>query len=61
MPGLTPTSKRVMVAVNPSGQVDAFIYRTGMPDEAVVRVLEKYGIEAYKEADLAKMQRESAG
>jgi hypothetical protein len=46
-----------MVAVNPSGRVDAFIYRTGMPDEAVVRVLAKYGIEAYTEADLAKMER----
>lgn len=58
MPGLTPTGKRMMVAVNPSGRVDAFIYRTGMPDEAVVRVLERYGIEAYTEADLAKMRSE---
>jgi hypothetical protein len=57
MPGLTPTGKRLMVAVNPSGRVDAFIYRTGMPDEAVVRILQKHGIDAYTEADLAKMQR----
>jgi hypothetical protein len=56
MPGLTPMGKRMMVAVNPSGRVDAFIYRTGMLDEDVVCVLEKYGIEAYTEADLAKMQ-----
>jgi hypothetical protein len=58
MPGLTPTGKRLMVAVNPSGRVDAFIYRTGMADDAVIRVLEKYGIEGYTEADLAKMPRE---
>jgi hypothetical protein len=58
MSGLTPTGKRMMVAVNPRGGVDAFIYRTGMPDEDVVRVLEKYGIEAYTEPDLARMQRE---
>jgi hypothetical protein len=53
MPGLTPTGKRLMVAVGPTGRIDAFIYRTGLPDEEVIRVLEKYGIDAYTEADLA--------
>jgi hypothetical protein len=57
MPGLTPTGKRLMVAVGPTGRIDAFIYRTGMLDEDVIRVLRKYGIEAYTEADLAKTQR----
>lgn len=56
MPGLTPTGKRIMIAVGPTGRIDAFIYRTGMPDEDVVRVLEKYGIDAHTEADLTKMQ-----
>ena len=54
MPGLTPPGKRIMVAANPRGRVDAFIYRTGMTDEDVIRALEKYGIDAYTEADLAK-------
>lgn len=57
MPGLTPTGKRAMVAVGPTGRIDAFIYRTGMSDEDVIRVLEKYGIDAYTEADLAKTPR----
>ncbi|MGA8025345.1 MAG: hypothetical protein WCC18_14605 [Candidatus Acidiferrales bacterium] len=55
-PGLTPTGKRMMVALGPSGRIDAFIYRTGMPDADVVRVLEKYGIDARTEADLVKMR-----
>jgi hypothetical protein len=54
MPGLTPTGKRLMVAVGPTGRIDAFIYRTGQADEDVIRVLEKYGIEAYTEADLGR-------
>jgi hypothetical protein len=54
MPGLTPIGKRHMVAGNPGGRVDAFIYRTGRADEDVIRVLEKYGIEAYTEADLGR-------
>src|SRR5271170_3134596 len=54
MPGLTPTGKRLLVAGNPGGRVDAFIYRTGLSDEDVIRVLGKYGIDAYTEADLAK-------
>jgi len=54
MPGLTPTGKRMMVAVGPSGRIDAFIYRTGMADEDVIRVFGKYGIDAYAEADLAR-------
>lgn len=53
-PGLTPTGKRLMVAGSPGGRVDAFIYRTGMADEDVIRVLEKYGIDVYTEADLAR-------
>jgi hypothetical protein len=57
IPGLTPTGKRLMVAVGPTGRIDAFIYRTGQPDEDVIRVLAKYGIDAYTEADLAKTQR----
>jgi hypothetical protein len=57
MPGLTPAGKRLMVAVGPTGRIDAFIYRTGMPDEDVIRVLGKYGIDAYTETDLAKAQR----
>jgi hypothetical protein len=57
IPGLTPTGKRLMVAVGPAGRIDAFIYRTGMSDGDVIRVLEKYGIDAYTEADLAKTQR----
>jgi hypothetical protein len=56
MPGLTPPGKRLMVAGNPGGRVDAFIYRTGQPDEDVIRVLEKYGIDAHTEADLAGTQ-----
>ena len=56
MPGLTQTGRRMMGVVGPSGRMDAFIYRTGMTDAEVFRVLEKYGIEAYTEADLAKMQ-----
>jgi hypothetical protein len=56
MPGLTLPGERLMVAGNPGGRVDAFIYRTGMADEDVIRVLEKYGIDAYTEADLAKAQ-----
>jgi hypothetical protein len=56
MPGLTPTGKRLTVAVGPTGRIDAFIYRTGMADEEVIRVLGKYGIDAYTEADLAGTQ-----
>jgi hypothetical protein len=56
MPGLMQTAKRIAVAVTHTGQMNASIYRTGMTDEEVIRVLEKYGIEAYTEADLAKMQ-----
>lgn len=44
----------MMVAINPNGRVDGFIYRIGMPDQAIVRVLEKYGIEADTEGDPAK-------
>jgi hypothetical protein len=54
--GLTPTGKRLMVAVGPTGRIDAFIYRTGMTDDDVIRVLRKYGIDAYAEADLARTQ-----
>jgi len=37
VPGLTPTGKRMMVAVGPSGRMDGFIYRTTvMADEDVV-------------------------
>jgi len=57
MPGLTPTGKRLMVAVGPTGRIDTFIYRTGMTDDDVISVLGKYGIDAYAEADLAKTQR----
>lgn len=53
MPGFTPAGRRLMVAVGPTGRIDAFIYWTGLPDEEVIRVLEKYGIDAYTEADLA--------
>jgi hypothetical protein len=53
MHGLTPTGKRLMVAVGPTGQIDAFIYRTGMTDDDVSRALGKYGIDAYTETDLA--------
>ena len=56
MPGLTQTGKRLAAAVSASGRMDAFIYRTGMTDEEVIRVLGKYGIEAYTEANLARMQ-----
>jgi hypothetical protein len=56
MPGLTPTGKRLMVAVGPTGRIDAFIYRTGLSDEDVICVLEKHGIDAHTEADLAKGQ-----
>jgi hypothetical protein len=45
-----------MAAVGPTGRIDAFTYRTGMPDEDVIRILKKYGIDAYTEADLAKTQ-----
>jgi len=35
------------MAVDPSGQLDAFVYRTsGLSDEEIVRMLEKYGIPA---------------
>jgi hypothetical protein len=54
IPGLTPTGKRLTVAVGPTGRIDAFIYRTGMSNEDVILVLEKYGIDAYTEADLAR-------
>jgi hypothetical protein len=54
LPALTPAGKRLMVALGPTGPIDAFIYRTGMSDEDAIRVLEKYGIDAYTEADLAK-------
>ena len=57
MPGLVPTGKRMMVAIGPTGRVDAFIYRTGQTDGDVIRVLEKYGIEAHTEAEL----RQGAG
>ena len=43
-----------MVAGSPGGRLDAFIYRTGMSDKDVIRVLEKYGIDAYTEADLTR-------
>jgi hypothetical protein len=56
MPGLTPTGKRMMVAVGPTGRIDAFIYRTGLSDEEVLRVLEKHGIDAQTEADLGNAQ-----
>jgi hypothetical protein len=53
-PGFTPNGKRMMVALGPSGRMDGFIYRTtAMPDEDVVRILQKYGIEANVETDLA--------
>jgi hypothetical protein len=45
--GLTPHRKRIAVAVNPKGRIDAFIYRTKpMPDDEIVRILGKYGIPA---------------
>ena len=54
LPGLTPTGKRMMVAVGPSGRMDGFIYRTTVTaDEDVVRILTKYGIDANMEGDLA--------
>jgi len=54
VPGLTPTGKRMMVAVGPSGRINGFIYRTtAMADEDVVRILRKYGIDANTEGDLA--------
>ena len=56
IPGLTPTGKPLMAAVGPTGRINAFIYRTGQPDEDVIRVLEKDGIEVYTEGDLAKGQ-----
>jgi hypothetical protein len=54
MPGLTPTGKRMISVISPSGRTDSFIYRTGQLDEDVIRILEKYGIEAYTEGDLAQ-------
>ena len=47
MPGLTPPGKRMMLAINQSGRMDAFIYRTGLTDEEVICILAKYGIEAH--------------
>jgi hypothetical protein len=58
MPGLTPPGERMLIAPCPSGREDAFIFRTGMAEEDVIRILQKYGIEAYMEADLAKMRSE---
>jgi hypothetical protein len=47
VPSLTPTGKRLSVVLNPSGRLDAFIYRTAaMPDEEAIRILGKYGISA---------------
>jgi len=47
VPSFTPTGKRLCVAVGPSGRLDAFIYRTiAMPDDDVVRILAKHGIDA---------------
>lgn len=41
----------IMVAVRPSGHMEARFCRTGMTDETVVRALEKFGSEAYTEAE----------
>ena len=47
VPALTPTGKRMSLALNPNGRLDAFIYRTtAMPDAKVIRILGKYGIQA---------------
>jgi hypothetical protein len=42
-----------LTAFPPGGRVDAIIYRTGLSDKDVLRILAKYGIEANLE-DLAK-------
>jgi hypothetical protein len=57
MPGLNPTGKRMTVAVGPTGQMEASIYRTGSTNEEVIRVLAKYGIEESTEAELPKSTR----
>ncbi len=55
VPGLTPNGKRMTVAVAPGGRMDGFIYRTtSMADQDVIRILQKYGIEANVETDLAR-------
>jgi hypothetical protein len=46
VPPVTPTGKRLSVVLNPEGRLDAFICRTPvLPDEEVIRILSKYGIE----------------
>jgi hypothetical protein len=43
----TPIGKRMAATLRQDGQTDVFIYRTSViPDEEVVRILAKYGIQA---------------
>ena len=47
VPSATPVGKRMAVTLGPSGRTDAFIYRTTpIPDDQVIRILAKYGIDA---------------
>jgi hypothetical protein len=54
MPGITPPGKRLAVSVSPRGRINVVIYRTGLSQEDIIRILAKYGIEAFPEGDMAR-------
>ena len=54
MPGLTPPGKRFATSTSPAGRTDVCIYRTGLPDEEIFRILSEYGIVGFPEEDIAK-------
>lgn len=54
MPGLTQPGRRFAASRNPRGRTDVLIYRTGLPDEEIFRILAQYGIVAFPVEDMAK-------
>jgi hypothetical protein len=54
MPGLTQPGRRFAASIGPRGRNYVSIYRTGLPDEEIFRILAEYGIVAFPEEDMAK-------
>jgi hypothetical protein len=54
MPGLTPPGRRFAAFISPRGRTDVLIYRTGLPDEEIFRILAQYGVVAFSVEDMAK-------
>jgi hypothetical protein len=47
VPPLTPAGKRMSIMQTANGQTNATVYRNaGMPDQEIIRIFRKYGIEA---------------